>query len=122
MDSKKKLQLASLTAGIISLTLLIFDLSVPVAALGIIFAIMSRDEGPIEGHGQAGLITSIIGLVFGLIFAIFSFYLMFSGTYDKIMKQLEETYTNNSSDSSESLKDWLVQHGYTSSDTQTEAA
>ncbi len=122
MNSKEKLQLASMTAGIISLILIIFEFAVPVAALGIIFAVMSSDGKSIEGRGQTGLIISIIGLVFGLIITISSFYLVLSGTYDKILKQLESTYSDDSSNDSYSIKDWLEENGYTTANSQTEAA
>lgn len=122
MNSKEKLQLASMTAGIISLILIIFEFAVPVAALGIIFAVMSSDGKSIEGRGQTGLIISIIGLVFGLIITISSFYLVLSGTYDKILKQLESTYSDDSSNDSYSIKDWLEENGYTTTNSQTEAA
>ncbi len=121
MNSKEKLQLASMTAGIISLILIISGFAVPVAALGIIFAVMSSDGKSIEGRGQTGLIISIIGLVFGLIITISSLYIVLSGTYDKIIKQLESTYSNDSSNDSYSIKDWLEENGYASSDQKTEA-
>ena len=122
MNSKEKLQLASMTAGIISLILIISGFSIPAAALGIIFAVMSSDGKSIEGRGQTVLIISIIGLVFGLIITISSLYIVLSGTYDKIMKQLESTYSSTSSDDSYSIKDWLEEHGYASANEQTEAA
>lgn len=122
MNSKEKLQLASMTAGILSLILIIFELAVPAAAFGIIFAVMSSDGKSIEGRGQTGLIISIIGLVFGLIITISSLYIVLSGTYDKIIKQLESTYSNDSSDDSYSIKEWLEENGYTTANSQTEAA
>ncbi len=87
MDSREKLQLASMIAGILSLCFLIFGLGLPAGALGLVFALLSRGDGPLEGRAKTGFILSLVGLIIGAVMVISSVYLVTSGAYDKMLNQ-----------------------------------
>ena len=67
--------IASLVMGILSLVLCCcFGIgSIVLGALGIIFAILSRKEKPMETMAKVGLGLSIGGVIIGLIIAVFFF-------------------------------------------------
>lgn len=113
MDSRKRLQTASMIFGILSLVLLIVGFALPAAAMGLIFALMSRESKGFEGRALTGLILSIIGLIFGIIITASSFYLVYSGEYDRLLKEFESEYTDDPSYSDE-LQEWLDRLGYSS--------
>ena len=89
MDSREKLRLASLVAGILSLALMLFGLGLPAGALGILFALLSRDNEPVSGRARTGMILSIIGMVIGVLILVSSIYMITSGEYDRIMEILQ---------------------------------
>ncbi|MBS6196175.1 MAG: DUF4190 domain-containing protein [Clostridiales bacterium] len=59
--------IASLVMGILSIVLICCGLSYCFGALGIIFALLSRKNGPMESQAKIGLGLSIGGTVFGLL-------------------------------------------------------
>lgn len=96
MNSQEKLQFASLILGITSLAFLLFGLSLPLGALGLILALLSRGNGePIQGRAVAGMITSLIGLVFGAVILIATIYMIHTGVYDELLKQFNSYYSQS---------------------------
>lgn len=108
MDSKEKLKLASMIAGIFSIIFLIFGFALPLGALGLLFALLSRDTEKFEGRAMTGFILSLIGLIIGGATTVSSLYLLTSGTYEKM---LEEYYgdTEEENDYLEQLKEYFQQ-------------
>lgn len=79
--------------GIMSLVLLFIGLSIPVAAMGIILALLSRDAEKMSGRAVVGLATSLVALAIGLISTIFSFYIIFShGSFEQYLKEIYSQY------------------------------
>ena len=63
---EKGLNIASLVLGIISLiSFCLFYLSLPLGIIGLILGILGHKKNP-EGMAKAGIILSIIGIVFSL--------------------------------------------------------
>lgn len=100
MRSKIKFGTASMMLGIFSITTLFFGISVILGALGIIFAMLSRDEEPLQGRAIAGFVTSIIGLTLGFIILLFISYFLslydiqeiFEDYYDIFYEEYNEQY------------------------------
>ncbi len=108
MDSKEKLKLASLIAGIFSMIFLFFGFALPLGALGILFALLSRDTGKFEGRALTGFVLSLIGLIIGAVMTISSLYLITSGTYEKMLEELYEQQ-DEENDYVEQIREYLEQ-------------
>lgn len=78
--------------GILSLVMMFFGLGLPFAAMGLITALLSKDEEPMQGYATAGFIMSLIGLVISILMTISSFYMIRSGAFDSILEQINENY------------------------------
>lgn len=77
-NPKKAFAVASLVCGIISILAICCAYISPILGLlGIIFAIISRYNGRFDGLGIAGLITSIIGFIFGSLFLAYTIFVMY---------------------------------------------
>lgn len=63
---------ASLVMGILSLLLICCGASYCVGALGILFALLSRKEGPMESQASIGLGLSITGSIGGIVLLIYA--------------------------------------------------
>ena len=61
---------AALTMGILSLVFMIMGMSLPFAALGIMFALLSRREENMPTQSKVGMGLSIAGCVLGIIFLV----------------------------------------------------
>lgn len=61
---------ASLTMGILSLVFTITGMSLPFAALGIMFALLSRREKNMPTQSKVGIGLSVAGLILGIIFLV----------------------------------------------------
>ncbi len=69
--------IASMVCGIVSLLMCCMGLGLPLGALAIIFAILSRRKGQtMESMSVAGIVTGIIGGILGLIIVLYSLSLM----------------------------------------------
>lgn len=63
---------AALVMGILSIVLMCCGLSYVFGALGIIFALLSRKDGPMDSQAKIGLGLSIAGSVIGTVIVIFA--------------------------------------------------
>lgn len=80
----------SLVLGIASLALLCTGIfPIPLGALGILFAILSRRGKKLEGSAIGGCISSAIGLGLGLIMTIMVYVMMIFGAVNSIMENPE---------------------------------
>lgn len=71
--------IASLVCGILSLVLCCTGiLGIPAGALSILFAVLSKRKGErLSGMCIAGIVTSAIGILLGILAAAYSIYLVF---------------------------------------------
>ena len=88
---KKNLERVSLYISIFSLFLVILGFSIPLGALGLIMALMSRGSGELGGTGKVAMGLSIAALSIGLLMYIWSFYLLYSGALGDL-EQIFELY------------------------------
>ena len=66
--------IASFVLGLISVTVGFWGISLPLGALGILFALLVRRKGRrLKGTARAGLILSIIGFIMGVLFIVYVF-------------------------------------------------
>lgn len=65
--------MASLILGLLSVTVGCCGISLPLGALGILFALLVRRKArPLEGTARAGFTLSIIGFVIGILFTVYA--------------------------------------------------
>lgn len=66
--------IASLILGLLSVTVGCCGISLPLGALGILFALLVRRKGKrMEGTARTGLILSIIGFITGILLTVYAF-------------------------------------------------
>lgn len=77
---------ASLVCGILSLVLCCTGiLGIPAGALSILFAVLSKRKGEsLSGMSIAGIVTSAIGILLGILAVAYSIYLLF---YDPTFRE-----------------------------------
>ncbi|MBE5884473.1 MAG: DUF4190 domain-containing protein [Lachnospiraceae bacterium] len=105
-EKQRALPTASKICGIVSIILGMFSvtacclgyLSIPIGALGILFAILSRRLGEkLHTSGFTGLILSLIGLVLGIVMFVFTIYITITDPQfwkytEEVFEQYKETY------------------------------
>lgn len=91
------LSVASMVCGIVSITLCCTGiLSIPVGALGILFAILTKRLGQkMSAHSMTGVILSCIGIALGLFMLIYTLFLIATDPeYQKVYLETYEYYSN----------------------------
>lgn len=82
---------AALIMGILSLTMTFSGLSFILAPLGILFAVLSRKEEPMESPAKIGMGLSVAGLILGFIMVIIATFSLIQFTTNGTL-QNNETY------------------------------
>ncbi|MDD3338553.1 MAG: DUF4190 domain-containing protein [Lachnospiraceae bacterium] len=101
------MSMVSLILGICSIVLICCGLSMPLGALGIIFAILSRGAGKMDGMSKVGLGLSIGGIVTFFIAMIFYVVVMVSsGLMSHAMSMSQQYDFSDPSDVQEFIYDW----------------
>lgn len=96
MRSNNGMAIASLVMGVLSIVLLCCGFSYFFGALGILFAILSRKNGPMDPQAKVGLGLSIGGTVVGLLMILF---VLFGSTeYSDFMQEYERFYNEYEDD------------------------
>ena len=82
--------IACLIMGILSMTSACCGFSLPLGALGVLFAVLCKRKGkPLNSYCQTGLVLSVLGIIIQILLMI---YIIFSMLYDpQFMEQLNQT-------------------------------
>lgn len=94
--SVNSMAVASLVMGILSVVLICCGFSFCFGALGIIFALLSRRNGPMDPQAKVGLGLSIGGTVIGI--AMILFLTIGNSQYSEIMQEYERFYNEYEDD------------------------
>ena len=101
-NARQNMAMFSFILGILSLIFLLFGFSMPLAALGIILALLSRGGEAMAPRARSGLILSALGLVIGIAITVSSIVMLRSGAFqdafDEMRKTLEMTYSEEEAD------------------------
>lgn len=99
---------ASMTLGIASVILLCCGGGgLPIGALGIIFALLSRQDRHMNTQAKVGLGLSIGGIVLSILAVIASFVLLFaSGTFMDMINMMNQYDITTESGMEDFLEDW----------------
>jgi len=95
------LAIASLVCGILSLIMCCLGIGLPLGALAILFAILTRHKGQsMNTMSISGIITGALGLFMGLAFTLYSLYLFTDpyfqrGMYDSFESVYGEEIANS---------------------------
>lgn len=78
--TSNRFAIASIVCGILALIACCMGiLAVPFGALGVIFAVLSKRKGQnMPGMSTAGIWLSCVGMALGILFTIYSFYIVFN--------------------------------------------
>lgn len=95
------LAIASLVCGILSLIMCCLGIGLPLGALAILFAILTRRKGQsMNTMSLSGIITGALGLFMGLVFTLYSLYLFTDPYFQRGMyDSLESVYGEEMADS-----------------------
>lgn len=96
LRSTNSMAAASLVMGILSVVLICCGFSFCFGALGIIFALLSRRNGPMEPQAKAGLGLSIGGTVIGI--ALIIFLTIGNSQYSEILQEYKRFYNEYEDD------------------------
>jgi len=96
LRSTNSMAAASLVMGILSVVLICCGFSFCFGALGIIFALLSRRNGPMEPQAKAGLRLSIGGTVIGI--ALIIFLTIGNSQYSEILQEYKRFYNEYEDD------------------------
>ena len=107
MISREKMQMASMIFGIVSLIAILMGFSMPFGAIGLILVLMSRNGSPMPPKAVIGLVTSLIGLIFGIMILISSLIIVSNVGYDRLLKEFEQ-YSEYGYDGTEYSLDSLL--------------
>lgn len=102
---KNAFSIASLVCGIISIVVCCCGfLSLPMGALSILFALLARRKGKsMDGMCITGIVTSVVGMICGIVFLIFTFGSTFEtmndpAYRDEMYDTMEEIYGEEMAD------------------------
>lgn len=89
--------IATLVCGLLSITLGCCYLSLPIGALGILFAVLcSRRNKPLNSNCRMGLYLSIFGCIYGIVSLIYTILKSIQNpAFLQQMQQIYEGYTQN---------------------------
>lgn len=90
--SRNGLAVTSMVLGILSLMMILMGLALPVGALGIITALLSRGSGEMNRHAKIGLAVSLLAIALGFCVLIYAYRVINSAEFAEILKQYEELY------------------------------
>ena len=79
------LAVTSMVLGVLSLLFLMMGLSIPIGALGVVTALLSRGDQEMEKRAKIGLAVSLFAIAAGLCLIIWSFNLIGSDEFQQIL-------------------------------------
>lgn len=78
--------------GILSLFFILMGLSFPIAALGIVTALLSRGNQMMDSRAKIGLAISLFSIAVGICVMIWSYRVMNTAEFQLLLNQYKEVY------------------------------
>ncbi len=92
MPVRNGLSTTSMVLGVLSLIFFMMGLSIPIGALGVITALLSRGNQQLDSRGKIGLAASLAGIAMGICVVIWSFNVMSTPEFNELLQQYQELY------------------------------
>ena len=96
-----RMQIFSMVLGIMSLTMIITGFGLPIGALGLIVALLSRGTGPVVGRAKAGMIMSIVSMCISGLLLLVTIVMLATGAMADYADQIRAILQNYSDDESD---------------------
>ena len=90
METRNQMPTTALIIGVMSLIFIFFGLSLPVGAIGVIVAFLSRGKGMMDSRAKAGLAISMLGITFGICSLIYTYFYMQSPEFQMLINQYRQ--------------------------------
>lgn len=97
---------ASLTMGILSLVFIITGMSFVFGSLGILFALLTRNEKPMCGQAKTGLILSVVGTIAGIALIIYM------ATSTPFLDIMTDIFNENTEYLEDDMDDYFDEHHF----------
>lgn len=92
MPARYGLAVTSTVLGVLSLLFILLGLSVPIGALGIITALLSRGNGEMLPASKRGLALCLLGITLGICMFIWSFNALSNTEFSELIQQYQQLY------------------------------
>ena len=92
MPARNGLAVTSMILGVLSLMFIMTGLSIPVGALGVLTALLSRGSLPMERQAVIGLAVSLLSIALGICVLIWSFRMLSATDLNALITQYQELY------------------------------
>ena len=79
------LSVTSAVLGVLSVLFILMGLSIPIGALGVITALLSRGDQELENRAKIGLALSLLGITIGICMLIWSYRMLGSSEFQQIL-------------------------------------
>ena len=87
MENRNAMPTTALILGVMSLLFIFFGMSLPIGALGVIAALLSRGRGSLDSRAKAGLAISMLGITVGICTLIYTYFYMQSAEFQTLLNQ-----------------------------------
>lgn len=89
------LSVTAMVLGVLSLMFIMMGLSIPIGALGVITAFLSRGNQTLDNRGKIGMALSLLGITIGICVIIWSYRMVGSSEFQQILTDYLGQFNSN---------------------------